>query len=202
MVLFFSAESLEEYAEEHADVHNTHKFTICDLYNIYLYIYRYIYTYIWCKQQASIYTYIYTCNYLCIPSLGSCVIIYVKMSKCRVNGPLMSLPKLSGQRSGRKGLQRFRKGVMHLLFRRFFFHLSLSLCGYLLRNMATLAALPWLFPVFLVQQKPWKTAQGFGKGKGKGQADIVPWTPFFGGFRFHPCLAYPHIPIISGGEWL
>ena len=40
----------------------------------------------------------------------------------RANGPLTSLPKLSGQRSGRKGLQRFRKGVMHLLFQRFFFH--------------------------------------------------------------------------------
>ena len=99
----------------------------------------------------------------------------------RANGPLTSLPKLSGQRSGRKGLQRFRKGVMHLLFQRFFFH-PLSLSWYLLLNMATLAALPWLCPSFLRSKlkKPWKTVQGFGKGKGKGQADIVPWMPFWG----------------------
>jgi len=67
--------------------------------------------------------------------------------------------------------------------------------------MATLAALPWLFPVFLVQQKPWKTAQGFGKGKGKGQADIVPWTPFFWGFDFTPAWPIrisPSFQVVSG----
>lgn len=158
MVLFFSAESLEEYAEEHADVHQTHRFTICDLYSRYLYIYRYIYTYIWCKQQAYIYINLYMCLFM-HPKLRVMCIIYVKMSKRRVNGPLMSLPKLSGQRSGRKGLQRFRKGLMHLLFRRFFFHLSLLP----LVEHGNIGSITMAFPCFLGSTKTMENGAGLWK---------------------------------------
>lgn len=152
---------LEEYAEEHADVHNTHTDLRHAIYIVYIYISidTSILLYDVSNKHIYIYTYIYTCTYLCIRSLGSCVIIYVKMSKRRVNGPLMSLPKLSGQRSGRKGLQRFRKGLMHLLFRGFFFHLSLLP----LVEHGNIGSITMAFPCFLGSTKTMENGAGLWK---------------------------------------
>ena len=109
-------------------------------------------------SNKHIYIYLYMCLFM-HPKLRVMCIIYVKMSKRRVNGPLMSLPKLSGQRSGRKGLQRFRKGLMHLLFRRFFFHLSLLP----LVEHGNIGSITMAFPCFLGSTKTMENGAGLWK---------------------------------------
>lgn len=156
----FSAESLKSMPRS-MQMYITHTDLRHAIYIVYIYISidTSILIYDVSNKHIYIYTYIYTCTYLCIRSLGSCVIIYVKMSKRRVNGPLMSLPKLSGQRSGRKGLQRFRKGLMHLLFRRFFFHLSLLP----LVEHGNIGSITMAFPCFLGSTKTMENGAGLWK---------------------------------------